>query len=59
MFLTLAFSLAEHSHVCAGNNIFHYSLEVCPFKSFFWLDILQIGPDIIYNLNDRTLKEIT
>ena len=23
--------------------IFHYSQDICPFKSFFWLDMLQIG----------------
>ena len=23
--------------------IFNYSLDICPFKCFFWLDILQIG----------------
>ena len=28
--------------------IFPHSQDICPFKSSFWSDILQIGPDIIY-----------
>ena len=36
----------------AGNNfsiftVHHNNYYLCPFKSFFWLDILQIGLDII------------
>lgn len=28
--------------------IYHYSQDLCPFKTFFCSEILQIGPDVIY-----------
>ena len=33
---------------CSAGNNFFYSHDRCPVKSYFWSDILQIGPDIIY-----------
>ena len=36
--------------------IFLYSEDICPFKSSFWSDIWQIGPDIIYWPWRRELK---
>jgi len=37
--------------------IFHYSQDICPLKSFFWFDILQIiGLDKV--LTDSTWKNM-
>ena len=37
--------------------IFIYSEDICPFKSSFWSDIWQIGPDIIYWLTTPWRRE--
>ena len=37
--------------------IFLYSEDICPFKSSFWSDIWQIGPDIIYWLTTLWRRE--
>ena len=58
MFLTLAFSLAEHSRVCAGNNDFSLIIGSMSFQIF-----LLVGHFTIWTrhnlLNDSTLKKIT
>ena len=38
--------------------IFLYSEDICPFKSSFWSDIWQIGPDIIYWLTAPWRREL-
>ena len=38
--------------------IFLYSEDICPFKSSFWSDIWQIGPDIIYWLTTPWRREL-
>ena len=38
--------------------IFLYSEDICPFKSSFWSDIWQIGPDIIYWLTTLWRREL-
>ena len=47
--LTAPILLLRHEHARAVLEIiYHYSQDLCPFKTFFCSEILQIGPDIIY-----------
>ena len=56
MFFT---SLVEFKHLLAVLEIiFLYSQDMCPFKSSFWSDILQIKPDKIYWMTTNWRREM-